>query len=276
LESTGIVVWWQLLRVISVVNLVAWLIVARRTTRQHAPLERGLRNVLRWQIALSLVFASGCAFRSFLPGAEGQRICLSDSALSSALVTRSVATLAELSLVAQWVLVLGTWVRDRGATVVRWIPWVLLPLIAVAEVFSWYTTLTSNFLGSVVEESIWALSATLVLCVLLGLRARSHGPQRRLHGVAAMLTAAYVAFMAFVDVPMYVGRWREDEARRAPYSTVLSGLADASNRKVVTRRWEDWSAEIPWMTLYFSVGVWVSIALMRAPLMRGGKAAPTQ
>ena len=47
------------------------------------------------------LFASGCAFRSFLPGSECQRICLSDSALSSVLVTRSVATLAELSLVAQ-------------------------------------------------------------------------------------------------------------------------------------------------------------------------------
>jgi len=45
-----------------------------------------------------------------------------------------------------------------------------------------------------------------------------------------------VAFMAFVDVPMYVGRRREDEARRAPDSTVLSGLADARDRRVVTRR----------------------------------------
>ncbi len=131
----------------------------------------------------------------------------------------------------------------RDAVAVRWIPRVLLPLIAVAEVFSWYTTLTSNFLGSVVEESIWALSATLVLCVLIGLRARSRGPQRRLHSVAAMLTAAYVAFMLLVDVPMYVGRWR---------------------------------AEIPWMTLYFSVGVWVSIALMRAPMLRERREAAPQ
>lgn len=45
----------MLLRANSVVNLVAWWIVARRTARQHTPLERGLRNVLRWQIALSLV-----------------------------------------------------------------------------------------------------------------------------------------------------------------------------------------------------------------------------
>jgi len=275
-ESIGVVVWWQLLRAISVVNLVAWLIVARRTARQHTPLERGLRNVLRWQIALSLVFASGCAFRSFLPGSEGQRICLSDSALSSVLVTRSVATLAELSLVAQWVLVLGTWVRDRGASALRWIPWVLLPLIAVAEVFSWYTTLTANHFGSVVEESLWALAALLVLAVLLGLRARSQGPQRRLHSVAAMLTAAYVAFMVLVDVPMYFTRWRAEQASGVATPNALAVLVDSRIRSVVTFRWEDWRAEIPWMTLYFSVGVWVSIALIRAPLLRAGREARPQ
>src|SRR5262249_9848022 len=180
-----------------------------------------------------------------------------------------------LSLVAQWVLVLGTWVRDRGATALRWIPWVLLPLIAVAEVFSWYTTLTSDYLGSIVEESLWALSAALVLCVLIGLRARSEGPRRRLHGVAAMLTAAYVAFMVCVDVPMYVGRYRDDATHHVTHSTVLSGLLEARARSVVTRRWDDWRAEIPWMTLYFSVGVWVSIGLMRVPLMREGKPAPS-
>ena len=34
---------------------------------------------------------------------------------------------------------------------------------------------------------------------------------------------------------------------------------------MVTRRWEDWREEIPWMSLYFSAAVWLSIALVRAP-----------
>jgi hypothetical protein len=34
---------------------------------------------------------------------------------------------------------------------------------------------------------------------------------------------------------------------------------------VVSYRWEDWKSEIPWMTLYFSVAVWISIALVHVP-----------
>ena len=83
-----------------------------------------------------------------------------------------------------------------------------------------------------------------------------------------MLTAAYVAFMALVDVPMYFARWRSEQARGVATPNALSVLVDARIRSVVTFRWEDWRAEIPWMTLYFSVGVWVSIGLMRVPLLR--------
>ena len=48
-------------------------------------------------LILSALFVLGCAFRSFLPRAEGQRICLYDSWWSSAILSRSVATVAELA-----------------------------------------------------------------------------------------------------------------------------------------------------------------------------------
>jgi hypothetical protein len=35
---------------------------------------------------------------------------------------------------------------------------------------------------------------------------------------------------------------------------------------VVSHRREDWKSEVAWMTLYFSVAVWLSIALVHAPL----------
>jgi hypothetical protein len=39
-----------------------------------------------------------------------------------------------------------------------------------------------------------------------------------------------------------------------------------STRWVVSRRWSDWQSEVTWMTLYFSVAVWLSLALIHAPL----------
>ena len=83
-----------------------------------------------------------------------------------------------------------------------------------------------------------------------------------------MLTSAYVAFMVLVDVPMYFTRWRAEQASGVATPSALSVLVDSRLRSVVNFRWEDWRAEIPWMTLDFSVGVWVSIALIRVSIPR--------
>ena len=60
-------------------------------------------------------------------------------------------------------------------------------------------------------------------------------------------------------------RWMADEASGRRYLSFASGLRDVSLRWVPTSAWNDWRTEMPWMTLYFSVVVWVSIALMHAP-----------
>ena len=57
-------------------------------------------------LLLCAAYVFGCAFRSFLPRADVQRICLFDTWLSSVVVGRSVATLAEICFAAQWAIVL--------------------------------------------------------------------------------------------------------------------------------------------------------------------------
>jgi hypothetical protein len=271
-QSTGVLVWWASLSAISVVNLVAWVMVVRRTAR-HDERDPVLRTLRRRQIALSALFVVGCAFRSFLPRVEGERFCLYDSWISSAAIARAVATVAELALVAQWALVLARWAREDEVKIVGVIAQLLVPLIAVAEICSWYTTLTTNFLGSVIEESIWAATATLMTLALFRLWPRSRGARRRFVGLAIVLNAAYVVFMCTVDVPMYALRWRRDDARGARYLSLAEGAHDAQARRIPTRRWRDWREEIPWMTLYFTAGVWISISLMRAPLRARAVAA---
>ena len=60
--------------------------------------------------------------------------------------------------------------------------YLLLPLIGMAEIFSWYTTLTTNFIGSVVEESLWAFTATLMTISMVLIWSRYRGPARDVHG----------------------------------------------------------------------------------------------
>jgi hypothetical protein len=222
-------------------------------------------TIQRWQLLLSAVFVLGCGFRSLFPRADVQRIGLVDSWLSSVLVGRSVATVAELCFMAQWALLLHTAAKDAGSRVGVAFSWLLVPLIAVAEVCSWYAILTTCYLGNAVEESIWALTASLLLVGCLTVWSRCRAARRPFLAAALVLGVVYVAFMCTVDIPMYLSRWLADEASGRQYLALGQGLQDAWSRRVVTFAWEEWRTEIPWMTLYFSVCVWWSIALVHAP-----------
>jgi hypothetical protein len=262
-QTGAVTVWWMTISAISVANILFWIVVAWRWIRAGDAAQQPPGG--RWQLILSAVFVAICAFRSFLPRAEGQRICLYESWLSSALWGRSVATVAELSLVAQWTFVLRDWAARTRVRLTAVISWFLLPLIALAELCSWYTTLTTNFIGSVMEESLWAITATLTVIGVLAVWPRLDRRSRRFILPIGLAVAAYVVFMWSVDVPMYWSRFTADQARGKTYLGIIEGFADAQRQRIVTRRLEDWRHEVPWMSLYFSVGVWISIALMRAP-----------
>jgi len=262
-QSTGVLVWWALLTAASAANIVFWIVVARNFARKAPSMEPSVRRARQWQLALSALFVLGCAFRSLLPRAEGQRICLYGSWISAAVISRAVATVAELALVTQWTIFLREYARGVNARVAMGLSVLFIPLIVNAEIFSWYTTLTTNFIGSCVEESTWAVNAFLIVVGFSTLWNRYRGARRRIIGVCIASLTCYFIFMCSVDVPMYRARYRADQARGKHYLSIADGWHDASNRWVVTRAWADWRDEMPWMSLYFTAGVWISIAMVR-------------
>jgi hypothetical protein len=262
---TGIAVWTTFLLAVSALNVCAWVVVAATLVRGKSRLRPGLYAIRRRQLLFAGLFMLGCAFRSVFPRADVQRICFHDSLLSSVAVGRSVATVAELAFIAQWALLLRVAAHQAGARVVGSISRLLVPLIAVAELFSWYAVLTTNYLGNVFEESTWTLVSALVIVGFATLWFRFRGALRRFIGISLVVLVAYFAFMCLVEVPMYLSRRRVDIQNGRPYLSLGQGLRDSALRRVVTSRWEDWSGEIPWMSIYFSSGVWVSLSLVRAP-----------
>lgn len=253
--------WRVVLAAISLLNVSVWLYVAWTVVRR-ASANGGLQPPHRWQLALSALFVFGCAFRSVVPRADVQRIVLYDTWISSVMVGRSVATAAELAFVAQWALALREIATAARAEIVAAISRLMVPLIVVAEMFSWYAVLTTNYLGNALEESTWTLTAALMVssCIILWPRAKAAG--RRFLGTSIVVGGAYFIFMCLVDVPMYLARWRLDQGLGRRYLTFAEGLRDAATRWTVTHQWHDWRDEIPWMTLYFSVGVWTSLAMV--------------
>ena len=212
-------------------------------------------------LLLCAAYVFGCAFRSFLPRADVQRICLFDTWLSSVVVGRSVATVAEIGFAAQWAIILHQLGTMTGADTTLNAAWVIVPLILIAECFSWHAVLTTNYLGNAIENSIWAVAFFIVGIGLCRLLPEFDGPVRVVLVVAIIGIAGYLAFLMTVDVPMYLSRWRTEVADGGKLLSPLEGLRDVSTRWVVTHDLAEWKDEIAWMSLYFSVAVWASLAL---------------
>jgi len=259
-RSNPLAWWWLLLTLVSSANIAFWFLLYRQFHMQPSGGAVGLSDI-QLMLLLCAAYVFGCAFRSFLPRADVQRICLFDTWLSSVLIGRSVATVAEVCFAAQWAIVLHQLGEIAGVTTTLHVAWTIVPLIVLAQCCSWYGVLTTNYLANAIENSIWAVAFLVVgigLCWLLP----EYGGLVRLALVVAIIgVAAYLAFLITIDVPMYLTRWQYGLADGGKALGALEGLRDASTRRVVTHDFAQWKDEIAWMSLYFSVAVWASLAL---------------
>lgn len=256
--------WWAFLCGVSALNVVAWAVSAQRLHYRAHTLSAEAWTLMKWQMVLSAGYVLGCGYRSVFPVYDVQRQVLLDSWMSSVVVGRSVATVAELCFAAQWALLLRSVAKTCGSAGAVKVSYWIVPMILVAETCSWYAVLTTSNLGHVIEESIWGFCAAMLVASLVFLWPRSDRALRPFLLGACALGVGYVLYMLHVDVPMYWSRWVHDEGQGRQYLDITQGLADVSSRWVVSHRWEDWKSEVVWMSLYFSVAVWLSIGLMHA------------
>jgi len=231
--SNPVAVWWAFLLVVSGANIALWVWLHRRFRARLSSLQVG---ILRVELALLLcaAYVFGCAFRSVLPRADVQRIALFDTWLSSVFVGRSVATIAEVCFVIQWAIVLrqlGRWVKSDT---VNNVSMTIVPLILIAECCSWYAVITTSYLGNAIENSLWAVTFTLIAVALVRLLTEFHGVARAAIGIMAAGVACYLAFLVMIDVPMYLARWRADLATGKELFGIFSGLYDLGTRWAVT------------------------------------------
>jgi hypothetical protein len=252
--------WWGLLTAVSGANIAAWFLLYHRLHDQPTESLGGTSDT-GLMLLLCAAYVFGCAFRSFLPRADVQRICLFDTWLSSVVVGRSVATVAEICFAVQWVIILRQLGGIAGADTTLNLALLILPLIVLAECCSWHAVLTTNFLGNAIENSIWAVAFLAIGIGLCRLLPEFNGPVRWALAIAISGIASYLAFLMIVDVPMYLGRWRAGHADGSKLLGFFEGLRDVSTRWIVSHDLAHWKDEIAWMSLYFSLAVWASLAL---------------
>jgi hypothetical protein len=255
--------WWLALCAAALVNVLFWAWSARRLARRAAHMPAELHASRRRLLWLSAVYVLGCGFRSIFPMVDAPRICLHDTWISRVVVGRTLATIAELCFAFQWSWLLReAGVGERTANLVARL---IVPIVVLAELSCWAAVLRSNYLLHAIENSLWTLAAALALAAFLSLRPRVEAGAARFLGAASVCAVLYIAFMVTVDVPMYLSRWLAAASSGPPLE---QGLRTLLARCVVEREWDAWRQDALWLSPYFSVVVWTSIALAHAPQIR--------
>ena len=248
------------------INILLLIWAARKVFRSKNDVSPEEWQYRKRQLLLATIFVLVVAFRSIVPRADVQRFAFFDSWIASVFVGRSLATIAEIAFIIQWVLLLRAFMRKTvNHTFVQATSLSLVPIIGVAEMWSWHSVITTSYFGNIVEESLWLVAGALLVVAIDAFRPRLTGLNKAFVIATTLLGLIYVSFMATVDVPMYIERWREDQVIEKQYWTYQDGVVDAFSNRIVTYDWHHWKDEMSWMSLYFTFGAWASIGMIFIP-----------
>jgi hypothetical protein len=263
----SVAIWWAGMSAIALLNLILLLISRKVLMKKLPKMNSIVQRIRQWQFVLAAVYTFGCGFRSMLPRGDVRRIVLVDHWISAIAIGRTVATIAELAFVAQWAFILHEIGKGTGNKTAIWASKVIVPIIVVAECFSWYACTTTNFFGTMIEESLWAIAATLTLIAFIRARPLYTLQQRHFLTAGIAFSFMYVVYMITVDVPAYVNNWMKNQAEGKVYTSLQDGFYQVATIWRQTYEYSDWQYEFVWMTLYFSVAVWISIYILNGPEM---------
>ena len=271
---------------ISAVNL---LLCVRIWVRTASSVDDPDGKYRRWMRVLGVAFAIVGAYRSVFVCRYSTQMAWFDSLANSSLLIRGLAVFAEVSFSGQFALALIQANRDLSleptAEVARLFarrsPHVLWGCIIVAQVFATTGVITKSELAFAIEETLWSIGflSVLPLAVMQLRRAsamRSSGrfdPIRRFAAVNVLWCAVYCIWGLGLDLPVV---WAAAVHQlRTGVPEIRHGLGAVRDALLVVHESKAWGdggfGFLFWHSSYFSVCVWLSLFLMRAPRARPGR-----
>lgn len=255
--DTAVLSWWGVMCALAALNVCLWLAM------WHFGPVGGVHGGL--QLALSGVYVLVCAYRSVLPRVDLERLVVVDTRLSSIFLGRAAATVAEICFALQLGLVVHQLGVHAGLPWVQRAAWAIPVFMVVAQGFCWHSVLTLNHITQAVESLLWAAGFSWMAVLLVAIALVSGGWVGSLAIFGILGSMAFIAYVLGVDVPMYWRRYRHGRERGQAYMRLDQGARDAWQRRVRSGNWSAWKADALWLTPYFSIGVWISIAMVWVP-----------
>ena len=273
------VVWYTAMLIVGTANVCAAALVVWRLAGVLLK-DPSTRLYQTRMVALCVPFVLVCAFRGFFPNVYLYRYVFVDTALSSILLHRTLASIAEVCWMGQVALALSRVIVElKLSRAVKLMPRIMVVFICIAEVCSFTGTITKNSFFFMCEEGLWVVSGWMIAPLTFSLlytvcKAKPQSPKGVSSGewFIRILSVCYIVYCPWgviADVPANYHRWRQEVGQSpSPWFTVGNGIADALNTRNVTHSIDDWGPYLLWMTSYFTLGVWSSLALSMAPRLQ--------
>lgn len=265
------ILWWESLSVFSLLN-IAFISSYIYNSRELVKEEKKL-------LSYSFIYTVVCAVRSFWPRKDIEQICFIDSRMSTPFVGRSLATIAEIFYVFLIINVYNNIINyvsnltKKDLNILKIMINNIYPLVLTAELFSWLGCMSKYYLWNAIEESLWMISSALLVitsCLLYYIITCYYNNKKiiyikKLLKFIIIFGIPFVLFMIVVDVPMYVNRWNENingsyiEDFKEKYNKLTyQSLVEFDTCKKISKDYSIWRPEMPWLTGYFTMGVWSS------------------
>jgi len=260
-ENKGLL-WNIIIGVISIINIIVIF--------YYFVTNRFNMNIRQLNLTfLIIIYVLVCAVRSIWPRVDGKYLCCYDNLISTPLVGRILATMAEISFGLFIVMVSNDVIRSLNLENEDWLILInsgLVFVITIAQIFCWVGIVTSDPNYNAIEESLWTvfgISKFIMYTYIFAKISKTNNINankiKKIIPIILISTLAYITFMVVRDVPMYIENAKNHVGG---YNSLPVGLKKLSKCIEVTHSYKKWKDDIPWLTGYFTLTVWTSMFIL--------------
>ena len=242
-------IWWLSLTIISLINIYVILLQYKNSNNKKL-------------FILAFIYVIVNAYRAIWPRIDIERICFFDTKLSTPLIGRFFATIAELCYIKLFIIVLKKIIiKTKYYNYYNVILNIVFICIVIAEILSWCGCLSKYQLFNAFEEILWALSAFIIIIIcIFSHKDIKNNKYKNYLLIIAIFCIIYFIFMIFIDIPMYIKRNKKIIINKK--DSLKDQIKDMNKCYKITKNYNIWKEEIPWLSGYFSFGSWSAILLL--------------
>ncbi len=284
--------WWTVIVLINVTNLVVCAFVYRRSLVPKDGSDTVYRRRMRM---MGVIFTLVAAYRAIFVSRYTAQLAWFDTLANSSLLIRMFAVAAELSFSGLIALAMLRVNRDLPASdeahdnkfklfMTTKSPYVLIICIFLAQFFATGGLITKNQTLFAIEETLWTLGFLSVLPLALiqlrrvfAVKDNKTVAQLKMLRQSTMIIAAwcmfYCSYGLFYHLPLetWAGAINQMETGLPIVKSGAVALRDAFLIVNETKAYSDWGfGFLLWHSAYFTILVWISIFLVRAPRKLAG------